>query len=52
MLQSGEPLFSDVAAMRQSIRDDPAAGVQALLQIRDVTFGWLHEVAKHHGIGA
>jgi hypothetical protein len=50
--QAGEQLFSDVAATRQSIRDDPAAGVQALLQIRDVTFGWLHEVAKQHGIGA
>jgi hypothetical protein len=45
-------LFSDLAASRRSIRDDPAAGVKVLLQIRDVTFGWLHEIAKQHGIGA
>jgi hypothetical protein len=50
--QSGEPLFPDLAATRQSIRDDPAAGVHVLLQIRDATFGWLHEVARHHGVGA
>ena len=50
--QSGEPLFSDLAASRRSIRDDPGAGVQVLLQIRDVTFGWLHGIAKRYGIGA
>jgi hypothetical protein len=49
--ESGEPLFSDLPAVRESIGNDPAAGAQTLLQIRDVTFGWLHEVATQHGIG-
>ncbi|HEU4419245.1 MAG TPA: hypothetical protein VFT55_09920 [Planctomycetota bacterium] len=50
--QSGEPLFSDLVTTRRSIRKDPAAGVQTLLQIRDVTFGCLHEIAKRYAIGA
>lgn len=50
VLQNGGPLFADLAATRQAIRDDPAAGVAALLLIRDATFGWLHEVAQLHGV--
>lgn len=50
--RSGEPLFTDVAASRRSIRDEPTAGVEVLSQIRDVTFGSLHEIVKQHGIGA
>jgi len=48
--QDGEPLFADSAETSQSIGEDPEAGVQTLLRIRDVTFGWLHDVAKKHGI--
>ena len=50
--QSGEPLFTDVATSRRSIRDEPTAGVEVLSAIRDVTFGSLHEIVKQHGIGA
>jgi hypothetical protein len=52
LADNGQPLFADVAATRQSIRDDPStAGVEALLRIGDATFGWLHHVATQHGVG-
>ncbi len=31
---------------------DNLAALNSLLQIRDVTFGWLHDVAEQHGVGA
>jgi hypothetical protein len=46
--RSGDQLFPDATTARKLIEVDPATGMEALLRIRDATFGWLHEVARQH----
>jgi hypothetical protein len=43
--RGGSSVFSDPGQLREEIRNDERRGVEALLGIRDVTFGWLHELA-------
>jgi hypothetical protein len=46
--RSGDQLVPDATTARKLIEVDPATGMEALLRIRDATFGWLHEVARQH----
>ncbi len=46
----GTPAFADVRSIRERMNSEPRAGVEALLRIRDVTFGWLLTVCASHGL--
>lgn len=40
------PLFADLGETQRAIRDDPEGARRVLLEIRDVTFAWLDDVAR------
>ncbi len=44
------PVFPGTQTFLRSVRNDRQSAAIALLAIRDVTFGWLHDIAEDHGI--